>query len=68
MLDLIELTNREVLWMLGWTYAFGLLSGVILFYMPVRTKLDTLLRNRGLDERVARMEHSSKCGEYKQFS
>lgn len=45
MLDLIEITNREVLYMIGWSYAFGILSGVILFYMPVRTKLDTLIRN-----------------------
>lgn len=45
MLDLIEITNREVLYMIAWAYAFGMLSGVILFYMPVRTKLDTLKRN-----------------------
>jgi len=46
MLDLIEISNREVLYMLAWTYAFGILSGVILFYIPVKTKLDTLVRNR----------------------
>ena len=46
MLDLIETSNRDIMYMLIWVYAFGILTGVVLFYVPLKTKWDTLLRNR----------------------
>ncbi len=57
MLDLIETSNRDIMYMLLWVYAFGVLSGVVLFYVPLKTKWDTL--NRKLDWDIG---HDPKTG------
>ena len=62
MLDLIEMTNREVCILMGMAFTMGLLFGVVLFYCPLKTKLDTL--NRDI-EREERCKRSARAGEYK---
>ena len=44
MLDLIELTNLEVIYLMGLAFSMGFLACVVLVYTPCQTKLDTLRR------------------------
>ena len=44
MLDLIELTNREVLLMMVSAMSIGVIAGVV-FMVPTITKLESELRN-----------------------
>lgn len=45
MLDLIEMTNQQVLYLISFAFALGILFGVILFMVPVQTRLDSLRRH-----------------------
>lgn len=45
MLDLIELTNLEVLFVMGLAFSMGFLFAVVMFLVPCQTKLDTERRN-----------------------
>lgn len=50
MLDLIELTNREVMYLMGLGFAMGFLAAVVLIYTPCQIKLDTLRRKEAIRE------------------
>ena len=71
MLELYELTNLEVLFVMGLSFSMGTLFGVVLFYLPLRAELDTIKRNEERAERNKRwtdsMERSMRAGEYKDY-
>ena len=48
MLDLIELTNREVIYMMCLAYVLGTLTIMVCVVTPLKTKLDTLVRNAAI--------------------
>jgi len=50
MLDLIELTNREVIYMMVLSFTVGILATVVLVWVPTKTKLDTLIRKNAIRE------------------
>ena len=60
MLDLIEMTNREVCFLVGMAFTMGILFGIVMFYMPLRAELDTIKRNAAFEERCKR---SARVGE-----
>lgn len=45
MLDLIEHTNREIVYLMGLSFTMGIMASVVLFVCPVQAALDTLKRN-----------------------
>ena len=44
MLDLIEHSNLEIIFLMGMSCSIGLLFGVLLFALPLQAKIDTLQR------------------------
>lgn len=61
MLDLIEHTNRDIVILMSIAFSLGFIGAIVLCYMPVRTKLDTIKRNA---DREARINRSKYAGEY----
>ena len=50
MLDLIEISNFEVLGLMGLAASMGFVFGIVLLYMPLRAKYDTLVRKDQIRE------------------
>jgi len=53
MLDLIEIANRDVLILMSMAFVMGMLAAIVIFYIPLRTKLDTIKREA---DRAARYQ------------
>jgi len=58
MLDLIEHTNRDIVILMSMAFSLGFISAIVLCYMPVRTKLDTI--NRIADHNIRMMSRKDR--------
>lgn len=45
MLDLIELSNLEVIWLMVLAFGMGFMTCAVVLWVPTQTKLDTIRRN-----------------------